>query len=395
MDFAAAGLLEGLEGEDRAARAQLLEQLSRDGVSLEELRAAIDEDRLALLPVERVLGGKYSAKEIERRTGLPADIPIWMRRLQGLPEAGRDDRVFGDEDIEAARSTKLFLDSGFDRDAVAEVTRVLGESMSRVASTITASFVETFLSPGDSEQDVALRFAELAEQLTPAVTPALVATFSAHLRENVRRGILGRTELEAGGLPGAQDMVVCFADLVGFTRLGGQVEALELGAVARQLAELAADVVEAPVRLVKTIGDAAMFVSPEAEPLVQTALGLLEAVEEAELPSLRAGVALGPALLRAGDYYGHAVNLASRVTGIARPGSVLCTEEVRDAAPEAFEWSFAGKHRLKGVGHELALHRARRAGPSDAPPEAQSRRRDASSQRADRRRRRAPSSRES
>jgi class 3 adenylate cyclase len=64
-------------------------------------------------------------------------------------------------------------------------------------------------------------------------------------------------------------------------------------------------------------------------------------------------------VIRAGDFYGNSVNLASRVTGIARPGSVLCTEEVRDAALDQFDWSFAGKHRLKGVGSQ-ALYRARR-----------------------------------
>ena len=101
------------------------------------------------------------------------------------------------------------------------------------------------------------------------------------------------------------------------------------------MAELATDVTEPPVRLVKTIGDAAMFVSPDAGALVSVALSLLEAVEAAELPSLRAGVASGTALQRAGDYYGHAVNLASRVTGVARAGSVLCTEEVRDQAPRS------------------------------------------------------------
>ncbi len=113
------------------------------------------------------------------------------------------------------------------------------------------------------------------------------------------------------------------------------------------------------MRLIKTIGDAAMFVSSEPSPMVAVALALLDAVDEADLPSVRAGVAHGPALLRAGDFYGHTVNLASRVTGIARPGSVLCTEEVRDAAADEFEWSFAGKHRLKGVSGSVALHRAR------------------------------------
>ena len=68
---------------------------------------------------------------------------------------------------------------------------------------------------------------------------------------------------------------------------------------------------------------------------------------------------------RAGDYYGHAVNLASRVTGAARPGSVLCTEEVHDAAPDQFDWSFARKHKLKGMSEPVSLYRARRPAPPD------------------------------
>jgi adenylate cyclase len=71
-------------------------------------------------------------------------------------------------------------------------------------------------------------------------------------------------------------------------------------------------------------------------------------------------VVWGPALQRAGDYYGHAVNLASRVTGVARPDSVLCTQEVHDAAPDEFNWSFARRHRLKGMSEVISLYRARR-----------------------------------
>jgi adenylate cyclase len=148
--------------------------------------------------------------------------------------------------------------------------------------------------------------------------------------------------------------------------------------------ELAADAADAQVRLVKTIGDAAMLVSREPGALVGAALALLEAVDAADLPSLRAGVACGRALPRAGDLYGHAVNLASRVTSIARPASVLCTKEVRDAAPEQYDWSFAGRHRLKGIGDSVPLYRARRLG---AEPGAS----DARRPKSDRRRRRAAS----
>jgi adenylate cyclase len=362
MDFDEVGLLEGLDGEDRAKRLRLLEQLADDGFSETELIKAVKENRLALLPVERVLGGTYTAGQVEERTGLPAGTMARIRRQHGLPAAEPEDRVFSDEDVEAAKSMKLFLDAGFADERVDEITRVLGEGMGRLSATIAASFVATFLDAGESEDEVALRFAQLAQQLTPAFAPVLVAAFKAHLRDSVQRGVLGLAELEAGDIAGAQDLAVCFADLVGFTRLGGQVEVGELSTVAGRLASLSASLTQDPVRLVKTIGDAAMFVSPEPAALVEVALKLVDAFEEEELPSLRAGIAFGTALLRAGDYYGNSVNLASRVTGVARPGSVLCTREIRDASREAFNWSAAGRHKLKGVSGPTPLYRARHRG---------------------------------
>jgi adenylate cyclase len=383
MDFEAAGLLDGLEGEDRAARRRLLEQLARDGVELDELKAAVDEERLALLPVERILGGGRTARQIEQETGVPAELTLRIRRLTGLPDAGPDDPVFADDDVQAARSTKLFLDAGLGEEAIAQITRVLGEGMSRLAATVTVAFADTYLKPGDSEEDVALRFAALAERLTPALTPVLLAAFKGHLRDGISRGVLGRAEREAGEIAGAQELGVCFADLVGFTRLGGELEVEDLGTVAGRLGELATETSGGPVRLVKTIGDAVMFVSPEIAPLVEAALSLVEAGEQADLPALRAGIASGPATIRSGDYYGNSVNLASRVTGVARPGSVLCAEAVRDAAAEQFEWSFAGRHRLKGVDEPVPLYRARRRDAAD-PGQREPRR-----PRAGRRRRRA------
>jgi adenylate cyclase len=360
MDFAATGLLDGLEGDERASREELLATLADEGYTLDELAAAVAEDRLALLPLERVLGARYTAAEAAERAGVPVELLVRFHRLLGLPEPAPEERLFSDQDVEAARSTDMFLASGLSEDAIVEITRVLGESMARLASTTTAAFVEAFLEPGDSERDVAERFAALAQELTPAINPVLAAAYGAHLRESVGRGMIGREERASGRVAGAQEIAVCFADLVGFTRLGGEVEVQELGNVAGQLARLAADVTEPPVRLVKTIGDAAMLVSPEPAPLVAAALSLTEAVEHAEMPSLRAGIALGPAYLRSGDFYGHSVNIANRVTGIARPGSVLCASEVHDAAVDDFDWSFAGRFRLKGVQDPAPLFRAHR-----------------------------------
>jgi adenylate cyclase len=360
VDFDDDQWLAGLDGSEREQRRKLLRLLADDGFSEQELRVAVAENRLALLPVDRTLGGTHSAREIEQRSGLPADVLVRMRRRVGLTEPRVDERVFSETDIEAARSTKMFLDAGFSEDAIIEITAVLGEGMSRLAATITASFLQTFLRKGDSEEEVALRFAQLAEQLTPAAEPILVSAFNAHLRDAVRRGMLGRREL-ATGEPPEQQLCICFADLVGFTRLGSELAVGEVGSVAGRLGRLAADTVRPPVRLVKTIGDAAMFVSPEPAPIVAVALELVDAVAAEDLPSLRAGIGFGAVTLRAGDYFGNTVNVASRVTGAARPDSVLCTAEVRDACAEQFDWSFAGRHRLKGVAGPTPLYRARKS----------------------------------
>jgi adenylate cyclase len=359
MDFAAAGLLNGLEGPERKAREQLLDRLAGDGFTLKDLKAAAAENRLALLPVERVLGGHWSAAQIAEKTGLPIELLLRLRRLLGLPEADPEAHVFSDEWIQAGESTRTFMEAGLSDAAIAEISRVLGEAMARVAATTTAAFADSFLKPGDSEEDVAWRFARLAEQLTPPFGPVLEAAFKAHLRETVQQGMISRAELAAGHLAGEQDTAVCFADLVGFTTLGSQLEAEELGTVISRFAELAGEVTDSQVRLVKTIGDAAMLSSREPGPLVTAALSFLQKAQEADLPSLRAGVACGKAVQRAGDLYGHAVNLASRVTAIARPDSVLCTREVRDALVDEFDFSYAGKHRLKGVGNSVPLYRAR------------------------------------
>lgn len=359
MGFEAEGLLDDLEGEERQARLKLLDQLAQDGFTDQELRAAVAEDRLALLPIERALGGRYTAAEVEQMSGLPAEAMLRYQRLLGLPGAAPDERAFGEEDVEAARALRRFLDAGFDPDQLTQLSRVLGESMARLAAATSAAFASSFLRAGDSELDVANRFSALTAELVPPMGPVLMAAYRAQLRDGLRRAMLSQGERRAGVLATDQETGICFADLVGFTRLGGKIESDELATVAGDFARLAGEAAAPPVRLVKTIGDAAMLASREVGPLVQATLSLMQACEEADLPTLRAGVAWGPAGAAAGDFYGHAVNLASRVTGIARPGSVLCTEEVRDAAADAFDWSFARRHRLKGIGDAVPLYRAR------------------------------------
>ena len=104
-----------------------------------------------------------------------------------------------------------------------------------------------------------------------------------------------------------------------------------------------------------------MLVANEPEPLITAMIELVRRADDARegFPQLRAGVAYGPALGRGGDWYGQPVNVASRVTGVARPGSVLATAGAKDKAEDAFKWSFAGRRKLKNVKGEQPLFRAR------------------------------------
>ena len=96
--------------------------------------------------------------------------------------------------------------------------------------------------------------------------------------------------------------------------------------------------------------------------MIDTALTLVQAAEdEDDFPPLKGGVAYGNALTRAGDWYGRPVNLAARVTGAARPSSVLVDEAAKNAATGNHRWSFAGERRLKGVNGQVKLFRVRSA----------------------------------
>ncbi len=368
IDFEAEGLLEGLEGEAREGRLRLLGELVAEGVGLEELRRAIAEDRLALLPVERTLAGgdgRYTAAEVAEKAGLPREFLDRQRRSLGLALQPDDEPVYTDRDLEAARRVAALREGGLPDEGILETARLLGMTMSQLAAANRSLVAETFLKPGDNEHEMATRLRQAAEAFTPLTAESLAYVLNLHLREQIRHDALGAGDASQGRMAGSQDACVAFADMVDFTRLGETLAPDELGAVTGRLSELASAVVEPPVRLVKLIGDAAMMVGTEAAPVLDAAVDLVAAAEAEgdDFPLLRAGVASGPALSRGGDWYGRPVNLASRVTTIARPGSVLATEQVQVALEGSYDWSFAGTRRLKGIDGSVKLFRCRRPGP--------------------------------
>lgn len=371
IDFEREGLLDDCSGEEaRLARAKLLERLSDDGVPLEDLRRAVEESRLALIPAERALTGDaaFTVSEVAERAGVEAELLLAEQQALGMPRPGPDDRVLTEDDLTAARVLRKLLDAGLPRDGILDVARVVGQAMENVAAASRQLVGEALLQPGDSELEVALRYADATIELTPLMASLLDHQYRLRLREGLRQATIGQQALESGELTGAVEVSVGFADLVGFTRLGERLPAPDLGRLAGRLATMAAEHAEPPVQLVKTIGDAAMLASPDSAPLLDALLGLVADADAAgeDFPQLCAGAARGPALARGGDWYGRPVNLASRVTDAARPGSVLVTGDLREDAPDdAYRWSRAPARRFKGVEGRVPIYRVRAQSPED------------------------------
>ena len=128
-DWGAEGLLEGVEDDrDRDARRALLDELYDGGVPLEELRRAVAEDRLVLVPVERVLGGgapKYTLEEFAERAGATRELAVANLRAAGVPVPADDAVVFHDEDVESLRRVKGLIDFGLPADSVFDLVRTL------------------------------------------------------------------------------------------------------------------------------------------------------------------------------------------------------------------------------------------------------------------------------
>ena len=367
MDWEAEGLLAGRVGDAREARRALLDRLHADGVPVEELRRAVAEDRLALLPVERLLTSeaRYTAREIAEQSGLELDFILRHRRALGLAVPKPDDRAFGEQDLESARAGKAFQSAGLTDEDSIEAQRVLGRGMARYVETMTGLVGRSALEGGADEREVAARLEAITMTLLPLAAPTLAHVFGLHLREALRQEVVTAEQLATGRMDAGRDCAIAFADLVGFTELGETIPVEELGSVAGRLSHLVAANVAPPVKIVKEIGDAVMLVSAEPAALVDTALRLVEAAGGQDgLPAIRAGIAYGPAVNRWGDWYGSTVNVASRLTSRARPLSVLTTEAVRQAADGGYEWSFAGEKRLKGLSAPLRTYRARRISPT-------------------------------
>lgn len=365
VDIEALGLVDGLDGDARHDRAELIAWLLDRGFSIDQIRTSGAAPML--LPANRAMGddGIYvSARQVCEATGIDLEVLQRLQRAVGLPRVDDPDAaVLPRADAEAVARAKMLLDLGVGTDEAVAVMRVLMEGLGPAAAMMHQAALMALLRPGSGEIELAEAIEEMARRGAPILGPMMEDLLLMRLRHAVETDAVNAAERAAGTLPGARRVTVAFADVAGFTRLGEALPPEDLEQVASQLTELAHDAAAPPVRFIKTIGDAVMLVSSDPLPLVQAILDLAWAATAIGLPRLRIGVATGCAVTRAGDWFGSAVNIASRITGAAQPGTALVAESTRDAVGNAagFDWSPAGTRRLKGVSDEVKVFRVEHA----------------------------------
>lgn len=381
FDYEAAGLFDDVSGAEAIdARRRLLDYLIDDElVEPDEIQIAHAERRLQLLAVERALGGvpRYTAAEVAEAAGVELELFMELRRSLGLAEPDRDQVYYGEDDIKTMKVVRANLDMGMSIEGVREINRVLGGVLSQLAVVVERQFLTTYLDTEADEAEAARRYGAIARQTSPRFAFVLQHLFNLHLRDQMRADVLGQ-EATVDLLSDAREFTICFADLVGFTSLGEQVPAEELGAIAERLSAIAAELVEPPVRLIKSIGDAVMLISPEPAAMLDTALALMAAVkrEGDDFPSLSVGLAIGEAVDRAGDVFGPPVNMASRLCDVARPDAVLTTQALHELFADDYDWTSVGKRKFKGISDSVAIYRVRELGDREAERAARRRERD-------------------
>jgi adenylate cyclase len=290
-----------------------------------------DDDRLISLVDRLVLGGPaiYTREDLFEKSGIPEGLSRSMWRALGFPDTGGA-RVFTESDLEALHVVRDLIDAGLVDDEVAlTLARGLGQTTARLADWQVEALGRRLVDRGDlSPGERSVISDEEAQRLILAQTAALLPALQTLLTHVWRRQVASVMErrLARADEAGAADiMTVVFADLVGFTRLARQLEDADLAVVVEGFEAMSADVVAASgATLIKTVGDEILFVADDPPTAALAVKELhIRAAASPDVPELRIGMATGPVLRRMGDVFGSTVNLASRLTALARPGTTL------------------------------------------------------------------------
>jgi adenylate cyclase len=355
-------------------RVRIVEMLEEAGLPLEGLGEAISRGLVSLDFIDTTSNNRWGSlsgttfEELSERTGVPVELLTVIREAMGFAPPLPTERM-REHELEVVPLIQLQHQRGFRPAVVDRALRVYGESMRRVAETESDWWRSEVMLPiiqaGNDPEELYRVSAELSPALAGLVDDALLAIYHGQQAKAWIRNILEGFEvaLADAGLhdPPARVPAICFLDLTGYTRLTEEYGDDAAAETAQNLASM----VERHSRRhggtpVKWLGDGVMFHFPEPGRGVEAALEMVGAAPELGLPSAHVGLHAGSVMFQEGDYFGRTVNIASRIADYARPGEVVVSQEVVDAAGENdLEFSEIGPVELKGVSGTHVLFSAR------------------------------------
>ncbi|MEA2243352.1 MAG: adenylate cyclase [Solirubrobacteraceae bacterium] len=350
------------------AHARLVSRMRARGHSLDAIRTAAESGRLAFSYLQELfpsLDATHTLERAVRETGLEPELIETIFTTMGLPASAVEHITASD--MELLRYAAAVLAAGLPPVAFLQLVRVYGQALAQIADAEVRLFHmyvhEPLMRAGVPGVEMADEMQGLAAELLPLTSPLMDHVHQRLLAHFIDQDVVGH--MEAGLDPherldlGHLRVAIAFADLAGYTRMTE-----ELGD------EYAVDIVEAFVtevehtlpddaRIIKTLGDEVMVVSPDPAALVDWAVGFQALHATRPLP--RIGIHFGEVLYRDGDYYGREVNQAARVSARAGGGEVVVTRPIVDAAGGHLEFELIGEVRLKGFTGPTELFVARAA----------------------------------
>jgi adenylate cyclase len=319
-----------------AAQARVVARMRDRGYSLEDLKEAGREGRLAFAFAEDLFvedEGELTVESISRDTGMEVELIERILTMMGTPGVGHANLT--PADAMALRICGEVLEAGFPLVAFLQLVRVYVQSLRRIAEAEVRLFHlyvhEPLIRDGVPELQMAEAMGNLAAEIMPLAAPLTEYLHNRYLRYYIEQDVVGHmettgeqttAEIELGQIP----VTLCFIDLTGFTAFTeeeGDIEALD---VVENFVETVEATLPRDATIVKTIGDEVMVVSPDPASLTEWAVAFLGRFDRRPQP--RVGIHSGDAVYRDGDYFGNSVNLAHRIVNRALAGEVLVTDRV-------------------------------------------------------------------
>ena len=340
--------------------------------------------------IERALGiadREIDLEEVVLASRLPAERVSELRRAMGLPEPESSDRVFSRTDVAMLRSISDVIDSGVvTYEEVLAISRLSGTALAHVAEAQLDAFMGSSLwahlvsgqalGPPDRGRDAPAGhdpldaldpdlLEDVVRALVPALEQSLVYVWRRHMAAITRRMFAARLLDDAPTSIG-------FVDLVGYTERSRRSSTDEIDELLREFDRISYESVAlGGGRVIKMIGDEVMFEAPNIADACKIALALqATASQNDRLGLTRAAVASGAIVSRSGDRFGPAVNLASRLTAAAFPGSLLVPSSAAAALadhPDMDCRSVRSPLHLKGIGSVRCSVVRPRTGPRSEP----------------------------